>query len=52
VHTIAARMGLSDARIDDSLAAEPDAAPRSPAQRAALAPADALVARLEVDDAL
>lgn len=52
VTTIAARMGLSDAQIDDTRAAAPDPALWSEAEQAALALADALVRRLAVDDAL
>jgi 4-carboxymuconolactone decarboxylase len=52
VHTIAARMGLSDAQIDDTRSAQPDAALWSDAERAAMRLADALVTRLAVDDAL
>lgn len=52
VHTISARMGLSDAEIDDTRAAVPSPALWSEAQLAALALADALVRQREVDDAL
>ena len=52
VTTIAARMGLSDAQIDDTRAAQPDPALWSEAERSALALADALVGRLGVDDTL
>jgi 4-carboxymuconolactone decarboxylase len=52
VTTISARMGLSDAQIDDTRAAEPDPRLWSEPERAALALADALVRRLAVDDAL
>lgn len=52
VTTIAARMGLSDAQIDDTRSPEPDTALWGEAGCAALALADALVRRLEVDDTL
>ena len=51
VHTISSRMGLTDAQIDDTLAADPDPKLWTPAQRAALALADSLVKRLDLDDA-
>lgn len=51
VQTIARRMGLSDAQIDDLRAPQPDPAWWTDAERAALAVADALVARRGLDDA-
>jgi alkylhydroperoxidase family enzyme len=51
-HTISARMGLSDAQIDDTRQPQPNAALWTDAELAAMALADALVARLDVDDAL
>ena len=51
VQTISRRMGLSDAQIDDVRAPRPDPALWSPAEAAALAVADALVARHGLDDA-
>jgi 4-carboxymuconolactone decarboxylase len=52
VGTISARMGLSEAQIDDTRAAAPAAALWTEPERAALALADALVRRLDVDNAL
>jgi 4-carboxymuconolactone decarboxylase len=52
VGTISARMGLSAAQIADTRSATPDARLWSEAERSALALADALVARLAVDEAL
>lgn len=52
VHTISARMGLTDAQIDDTRSARPDPALWSAAELAAMDLADALVRRLAVDDAL
>jgi len=52
VDTISERMGLSRAQIADTRSADPDGALWSEAERAAMALADALVQRLDVDDAL
>lgn len=52
VHTISARMGLTDEEIDDTRREVPQAAAWSPAERAAMQLVDALVRRLAVDDAL
>lgn len=52
VHTIAARMGLSDREIDDTRSAQPDTRLWSGAEQAAMRLADALVQRLAVDDGL
>ena len=52
VDTISARMGLSAAQVADTRSAEPAPALWSEAERAAMALADALVRRLDVDDAL
>jgi alkylhydroperoxidase family enzyme len=52
VHTISARMGLSDAQIDDTRSDRPDPALWSAAELAAMDLAEALVRRLAVDDAL
>jgi 4-carboxymuconolactone decarboxylase len=52
VHTISARMGLSDAQIDDTLAATPNAAWWSEAELAAMELIDSLVPGLHVGDAL
>jgi 4-carboxymuconolactone decarboxylase len=52
VTTIAARMGLGDAQIDDTRSDSPDPALWTEAERAALALADTLVRRLAVDDDL
>jgi alkylhydroperoxidase family enzyme len=49
--TISRRMGLSDAQIDDLRRPTPDPSLWSPALQAALALVDALVGRLDVDDA-
>jgi len=51
VQTISARMGLSEAQIDDVRAPAPDPALWSAAERAAIGLVDALVGRLDVDDA-
>jgi 4-carboxymuconolactone decarboxylase len=50
--TVAPRMGLSPAQIADTRSAQPGEALWSEAERAAMALADALVTRLDVDDAL
>lgn len=52
VGTISARMGLTPVQIENSWAAEPDAACWSDAHRAALALVDALVARRPLTDDL
>ena len=52
VDTISARMGLTDAQIADTRSDAPDPALWSEAECAAMALADALVRRLDVDDAL
>jgi len=52
VDTISARMGLSDAQIADTRSEAPDASLWTGAERAAMALTDALVRRLDVDDAL
>ncbi|HEV8691184.1 MAG TPA: carboxymuconolactone decarboxylase family protein [Ideonella sp.] len=52
VDTVAPRMGLTPAQIADTRASGPDAALWGEAERAAMALADSLVARLDVDDAL
>ena len=52
VDTISARMGLSEAQIADTRSAIPDAALWPDAERAAMALVDAMVQRLDVDDAL
>src|SRR5438034_8107272 len=52
VDTISARMGLSDAQIDDTRSAEPSTVLWSEAECAALALTDALVKRLQVGDTL
>jgi 4-carboxymuconolactone decarboxylase len=52
VSTIAAAMGLSDAQIDDTRSAVPDASLWAPQELAAIALVDALVPGLDVDDAL
>lgn len=51
VQTISARMGLSEAQIDDVRRAEPDPAHWDEATRAVFAMVDALVARRALDDA-
>lgn len=51
VQTISARMGLSEAQIDDLRRTPPSAALWTEAERAAIALVDALVSRLAVDDA-
>jgi len=51
VQTISARMGLSEAQLDDIRRTTPDPALWDEAQRAVLAMVDALVARRELDDA-
>lgn len=52
VDTISQRMGLGRAQIADTRSADPDGLLWSEAERAAMALADALVGRLDVDDAL
>ena len=52
VHTIAARMGLNDAEIDDTRNASPDKRLWNGAELAVMALADSLVKRLAVDDTL
>jgi alkylhydroperoxidase family enzyme len=52
VDTISQRMGLTPAQIADTRSEKPSAALWSEAERAAMRLADALVARLDVDDAL
>jgi 4-carboxymuconolactone decarboxylase len=52
VHTISARMGLTDEEIDDTRSEAPQAVSWSPAERAAMRLVDTLVRRLAVDDAL
>jgi 4-carboxymuconolactone decarboxylase len=52
VDTISPRMGLSEAQILDTRSETPDDALWSEAERAAMAMVDALVRRIEVDDAL
>lgn len=52
VDTLARRMGLSEAQVEDTRSARPDPRLWSEAECAAMALADALVSRLDVDDAL